>query len=189
MTTNTHAADQLASIRAQIKALQEAESALKTQISREIGDGSSLVGDEWIAEQSLTARKGGLDEKKLVAAGVDVDAAVAQVEEEYGYDDEQEDGGGGDYDRGHATEGDHRELLQPGELAAGYEGAGGDWQAEGGGEEEGGADDQGDGVRVFRGRARRQGRGRGGRWGGKCECAFFAAFPTAIDDRADRCCH
>ena len=74
MTTNTHAADQLASIRAQIKALQEAESALKTQISREIGDGSSLVGDEWIAEQSLTTRKGGLDEKKLVAAGVDVDA-------------------------------------------------------------------------------------------------------------------
>ena len=74
MTTNTHAVDQLASIRAQIKALQEAESALKTQISREIGDGQSLVGDEWIAEQSLTARKGGLDEKKLVAAGVDVDA-------------------------------------------------------------------------------------------------------------------
>ena len=74
MTTNTHAVDQLASIRAQIKALQEAESALKTQISREIGDGQSLVGDEWIAEQSLSARKGGLDEKKLVAAGVDVDA-------------------------------------------------------------------------------------------------------------------
>ena len=74
MTTNTHAVDQLASIRAQIKALQEAESALKTQISREIGGGSSLVGDEWIAEQSLTTRKGGLDEKKLVAAGVDVDA-------------------------------------------------------------------------------------------------------------------
>ena len=69
--------------------------------------------------------------------------AVARVEDEYGYDDEQEDGGAGDYDRGYATEGDHRELLQPGELAAGYEGAGGDWQAEGGGEEEGGADDQG----------------------------------------------
>ena len=70
----THAVDQLVAIRAQIKALQETEAALKTDISRQIGDGNYVVGDEWIAEQSLTTRKGGLDEKKLIAFGIDVDA-------------------------------------------------------------------------------------------------------------------
>jgi hypothetical protein len=66
--SNAHIVDQLADIKAKIKALQDLESALKTQISREIGDGSCLVGDDWIAEQTLTTRKGGLDEAKLVLA-------------------------------------------------------------------------------------------------------------------------
>jgi len=74
MTTNAHPVDQLVALRAQIKALQEHEALLKTEISRAIGDGSCLVGDEWIAEQSVTTRKGGIDEKALKAAGIDVDA-------------------------------------------------------------------------------------------------------------------
>lgn len=74
MNTNTHPVDQLVALRAQIKALQEHEALLKTEISRVIGDGSCLVGDEWIAEQSVTTRKGGIDEKALKAAGIDVDA-------------------------------------------------------------------------------------------------------------------
>jgi hypothetical protein len=70
--TNHHQVDQLVQVRAQIKALQEIEAALKTDISRAIGDGSVLEGDEWIAEQTLSTRKGGLDEAKLVKAGIDV---------------------------------------------------------------------------------------------------------------------
>jgi len=70
----THQVDQLVAIRAQIKALQEIEAGLKTDISRAIGDDGFIIGDEWIAEQSLTTRKGGVDEKKLAAYGIDVDA-------------------------------------------------------------------------------------------------------------------
>jgi hypothetical protein len=72
--TNLHPVDQLVAIRAQIKALQEHEALLKTEISRVMGDGASLVGDEWIAEQAVSTRKGGIDEKALKAFGIDVDA-------------------------------------------------------------------------------------------------------------------
>jgi hypothetical protein len=72
--TNQHPVDQLVAIRAQIKALQEMESTLKDEISRRMGDNATLVGDDWIAEQSVTARKGGIDEKKLAAFGIDVNA-------------------------------------------------------------------------------------------------------------------
>jgi hypothetical protein len=74
MTTNAHPVDQLVAIRAQIKALQEHEALLKTEISRAMGDSTCLVGDEWIAEQSVTTRKGGIDEAALKAAGIDVNA-------------------------------------------------------------------------------------------------------------------
>ncbi len=73
MLTNSHPVDQLVAIRAQIKALQEAEGALKTEISKAMGAASSLVGDEWIAEQTLTTRKGSIDEKALRAAGINPD--------------------------------------------------------------------------------------------------------------------
>jgi len=72
--TNSHAVDQLVAIRAQMSALKESEDLLKVQISREMGDDKELVGDFWIAIQNLTTRKGGLDEKALIAAGIDVDA-------------------------------------------------------------------------------------------------------------------
>lgn len=72
--SNVHPVDQLVAIRAQIKALQERESDLKTEVSRLIGGATSLDGDEWSAIQSLSTRKGGLDEKALKAAGINPDA-------------------------------------------------------------------------------------------------------------------
>lgn len=71
--SNRHPVDQLGEVREQIKALGEVESALKAQVSALMGDRDSLGGDEWIASQTLSERKGAIDEKKAKAAGVDVD--------------------------------------------------------------------------------------------------------------------
>lgn len=70
----THPVDQLFAVRAQIKALQELEAGLKADVSALCGDVDYALGDEYVATQSLTSRKGGIDEKALKAAGVDVDA-------------------------------------------------------------------------------------------------------------------
>lgn len=70
---NRHPVDQLADVRAQIKALQDQEADLKAQISAEMGSRDSLGGDEFIAFQTLQTRKGGIDEEKLKAAGIKVD--------------------------------------------------------------------------------------------------------------------
>lgn len=72
--SNAHPVDQLVAIRAQIKALQELEATVKTEVSRLIGGAEVLAGDEWAAIQSLSTRKGGLDEKALKAAGIDTEA-------------------------------------------------------------------------------------------------------------------
>lgn len=65
---NRHPVDQLADVRAQIKALQDIETDLKAQISTEMGSRDSLGGDEFIAFQTLQDRKGGLDEVRISAA-------------------------------------------------------------------------------------------------------------------------
>lgn len=65
--TNRHPVDQLATVRATIKALEARESELKEQISAMMGAADSLGGDEFIARQKLQTRKGALDEKKLEA--------------------------------------------------------------------------------------------------------------------------
>jgi hypothetical protein len=70
---NRHPVDQLADVRFQIKILQEHESDLKALISAEMGSSDSLGGDEFIAFQTIQNRKGGIDEAKLKAAGVDPD--------------------------------------------------------------------------------------------------------------------
>ena len=73
MTLNRHIVDQLADVRARIKELQDVEKDLKDQVSTAIGQSDSLGGDEFIAWQTLTERKGSLDEKALKAAGIDTD--------------------------------------------------------------------------------------------------------------------
>lgn len=62
---NRHPVDQLANVRATIKALQEREAELKEEIGTLMGNADSLGGDEFIASQKLQSRKGGLDEKRL----------------------------------------------------------------------------------------------------------------------------
>lgn len=70
---NRHIVDQLADVRAQIKDLEGREADLKKQISAKMGAADSLGGDEFIALQTLSTRKGGLDDKAMLAAGIDVD--------------------------------------------------------------------------------------------------------------------
>ena len=70
---NRHPVDQLADIRATIKTLKAREDELKDQVSALMGDADSLGGDEFIALQKITTRKGSIDAKTLEAAGIDVD--------------------------------------------------------------------------------------------------------------------
>ena len=69
---NRHIVDQLADVRAQIKELEARETDLKTQISAAMGGSNSLGGDEFLALQKLSTRKGGIDDKAMIAAGIDV---------------------------------------------------------------------------------------------------------------------
>lgn len=72
LSGNRHIVDRLADVRAQIKELGTVEDELKSRISAEMGSRDSLGGDEFIAFQTLTTRKGSLDEARICAAlGVD----------------------------------------------------------------------------------------------------------------------
>ncbi len=70
---NIHPVDELAEVRAQIKALEAREGELKSTVSAMMGDADSLGGDFFIARQTMTERKGGIDEKAMKAAGIDAD--------------------------------------------------------------------------------------------------------------------
>lgn len=70
---NRHIVDQLADVRAQIKELKGIEDDLKAQISSAMGKSDSLGGDEHLAYQTLSTRKGAIDAKALEKAGVDVE--------------------------------------------------------------------------------------------------------------------
>jgi hypothetical protein len=73
LPSNRHPVDQLAQIRETQKILAEREAELKEEIGSLMGSADSLGGDEFIAFQKLQSRRGGLDEKKLAAAGIDLD--------------------------------------------------------------------------------------------------------------------
>ena len=71
---NRHIVDQLADVRADIRALEEKEAKLKDAISVLMGGADSLGGEEFIARQKLSTRKGALDQKAMEADGIDVAA-------------------------------------------------------------------------------------------------------------------
>lgn len=73
MTSNRHIVDQLADVRAEIKALKAREDDLKDQISTAMGASDSLGGDQFIALQKVSTRKGSIDAAALKKAGVDAD--------------------------------------------------------------------------------------------------------------------
>jgi hypothetical protein len=64
-TSNRHIVDRLADVRAKIKQLQDDEKELKEEVGRQMGAADSLGGDEFIASQSITERKGSIDEAKV----------------------------------------------------------------------------------------------------------------------------
>lgn len=68
---NRHIVDQLADVRAEIKALQETEKVLKAAISKMMGSSDTLGGDQYVAIQKTQERKGSLDAEKITAAGLD----------------------------------------------------------------------------------------------------------------------
>lgn len=69
---NRHIVDQLADVRAEIRELQAKESGLKEAVGHMMGSADSLGGDEFIASQAISERKGSLDEKAIAKAlGVD----------------------------------------------------------------------------------------------------------------------
>lgn len=70
---NRHPVDQLAEIREQIKALKAREDELRNKVSAMMGAADSLGGDEFIARQSVTIRKGAIDEAAMRASGIDPD--------------------------------------------------------------------------------------------------------------------
>jgi hypothetical protein len=70
--SNRHIVDQLADTRAEIKVLQANEKSLKEEVGRLMGGKDSLGGDEFIASQSISERKGALDETAIAKKlGVD----------------------------------------------------------------------------------------------------------------------
>ena len=71
--TNRHPVDQLADVRAQMGVLKKQEDALKAEISHRMGASNALGGDEFIATQRVTTRKGALDQKAMTAAGLDIE--------------------------------------------------------------------------------------------------------------------
>lgn len=73
LPSNRHPVDQLGQIRETIKHLQDREKELREQISTDMGDADSLGGDEFIAKQSVSSRKGAIDTKAMEAAGLDPD--------------------------------------------------------------------------------------------------------------------
>ena len=73
MTRNRHIVDQLADVRAEIKTLQAKEDELKSAISTAMADRDSLGGDEFIAMQKVSERKGSIDAAAMKKDGIDVD--------------------------------------------------------------------------------------------------------------------
>ena len=71
---NVHPVDELAEIRARMKALVERESELKSTISTLMGLDDALFGADHVAFQKMSSRKGAIDADALAKAGVDVDA-------------------------------------------------------------------------------------------------------------------
>lgn len=72
MPGNRHPVDELADVREAQKALKAREDALKERISEMMGGADHLGGDEWIASQKLSTRKGALDQKAMDADGVEL---------------------------------------------------------------------------------------------------------------------
>lgn len=72
LPVNRHPVDQLADVREKIKALQEQEDTLRTEVSVLMGGGDTLGGDEFIAKQSISERAGALDVKAMESDGIDV---------------------------------------------------------------------------------------------------------------------
>src|SRR5690606_16902380 len=56
--SNRHPVDTLADVRAEIKQLEAVEEGLRIKVLGMMGDDDAIGGDEYIAEQVLTARKG-----------------------------------------------------------------------------------------------------------------------------------
>lgn len=72
LPVNRHPVDQLADVREKIKALQEEEDTLRTEVSVLMGEGDTLGGDEFIAKQSISERAGAIDAKAMERDGIDV---------------------------------------------------------------------------------------------------------------------
>lgn len=70
---NRHPVDQLAEVRAQIKVLTELEASLKDAVSTLMGAGDFVEGDEYVAMQSISERKGSIDDKAMKLAGINAD--------------------------------------------------------------------------------------------------------------------
>lgn len=64
-TSNHHVVDRLAMLRQHIRAAQDLEKSLKDEVAQLMGSADSLGGDEFIARQKVTTRKGPFDEKRL----------------------------------------------------------------------------------------------------------------------------
>ncbi|MBP0440661.1 hypothetical protein [Tianweitania sediminis] len=69
--SNRHPVDRLAIVRTRIKELQEQEADLKQIVSAQMGSKDTLGGDEYVAKQVLSTRKGGIDEALLKKQGLD----------------------------------------------------------------------------------------------------------------------
>lgn len=64
---NRHPVDRLGEVRQLIKEAKEVEAALKEEVGALMGSGDSVGGDEYIASQRLSERRGSYDEKRLKA--------------------------------------------------------------------------------------------------------------------------
>lgn len=62
MARNRHPVDDLADVRAEIKRLEAREEELKAEVGKLMGSADHIGGDEYIATQAISERKGGLDE-------------------------------------------------------------------------------------------------------------------------------
>lgn len=63
--SNRHPVDELGEVREAKKALEEREKALKEKVAAMMGAADSLGGEEFIARQRVSERRGSLDEKAL----------------------------------------------------------------------------------------------------------------------------
>lgn len=70
---NRHPVDRLHDIRTALKTLEAEEKEAAAEVSKLMGSNDSVGGVEYIASQSISERKGSIDDKKLAAAGIDPD--------------------------------------------------------------------------------------------------------------------